>query len=251
MYGMTGRLARRIICVSEAVVDCVKTFYPGSTNKYVLIRNGLPDIDREMHVYGKIRSEFDVPKSRILVAMVGRLHFWKGQDVLLKAVWLLSQRDIRIDVILFGDVFKGYEAFSAKLHSLATGYGIVDRVHFAGFRHDVTDLLIDSDIVTVPSTLPDPFPTVALEALRAAVPLILSSSSGAAEIVVDGESAILCTPNNAEDLAEKLAVLVTSPKLREKLSAGGRDVFERMLVMSEFQRNIRSAVDDLVGKSRT
>ena len=61
------------------------------------------------------------------------------------------------------------------------------------------------------STSPDPFPTTVLEAMSMGKPVIASKSGGVLEQIEDGKDGILVTPNNSEELAHELDILISNP----------------------------------------
>jgi glycosyltransferase involved in cell wall biosynthesis len=73
-----------------------------------------------------------------------------------------------------------------------------------------------------PSTWPDPCPTVVLEAMASGAPLIASAIGGIRDMVVDGESGLLVTPGDVDELAAALRRLLGDPSLRLRLTEGGR-----------------------------
>jgi len=78
-------------------------------------------------------------------------------------------------------------------------------------------------IGVVPSITPDAFPTVALEAMKAAVPVVASRVGGLPESVVENETGVLVPPGDAVALAGALERLMDDPALRERLGAAGRE----------------------------
>lgn len=77
-------------------------------------------------------------------------------------------------------------------------------------------------IGVVPSIWPDPFPTVALEAMAAGAAVVVSRIGGLPEAVIDGDSGLLVTPGDAGALADALERLIADPALRGRLGAGAR-----------------------------
>jgi glycosyltransferase involved in cell wall biosynthesis len=75
----------------------------------------------------------------------------------------------------------------------------------------------------VPSITPDAFPTVALEAMTAGVPVVGSRVGGLPEAVADGESGILVAPGDASQLAAALDRVLGDAELRARLGASGRE----------------------------
>jgi glycosyltransferase involved in cell wall biosynthesis len=72
----------------------------------------------------------------------------------------------------------------------------------------------------VPSVTPEAFGVVALEAMAAGAPVVASRHGGLADLVVDGESGLLVTPNDVAGLSAALDRAMGDAELRSRLAAG-------------------------------
>lgn len=85
----------------------------------------------------------------------------------------------------------------------------------SGFQHALGAVL--------PSVWPDPCPTTVLEAMALGTPLVTTSMGGIADMVTDGESALVVTPGDVGATGAALRRLVAEPDLRGRLVAGARE----------------------------
>jgi glycosyltransferase involved in cell wall biosynthesis len=69
-------------------------------------------------------------------------------------------------------------------------------------------------------------PNKAFQALACGTPLVTADTPAARELLVDGESALLVPPGNADALAGALRRLSQDPELAKRLSQGGRAAYE-------------------------
>jgi len=107
-----------------------------------------------------------------------------------------------------------------------------------------------SMIGLVPSTWAEPCPTVALEAMRAGIPLVASRAGGLVDIVEDGATGILVPPGDTEALAVAIQELATDAALRATMGARARDAvrhFEADLVVPRIERVYQRAATGHVG----
>jgi glycosyltransferase involved in cell wall biosynthesis len=88
-----------------------------------------------------------------------------------------------------------------------------DRV-ISGFQHALAAVL--------PSEWPDPCPTTVLEAMALGVPLVTTHQGGIADMVVDGESALVVPPGRPDLMADALRVIASDAGLRDRLVHGAR-----------------------------
>lgn len=103
--------------------------------------------------------------------------------------------------------------------------GVADDVHFgdkwahervvSGFQHALGAVL--------PSVWPDPCPTTVLEAMALGTPLVTTSMGGIADMLTDGESALVVAPGDVDATEAALRRFVADPELRSRLVAGARE----------------------------
>ncbi len=86
-------------------------------------------------------------------------------------------------------------------------------------------------IALIPSICPDACPTVAMEAMTMGQPLIASRIGGLTDIVVDGETGLLVSPGDPQELREAIQCLLDDPERRERM---GNMAKQRVV---EFQAN--------------
>jgi glycosyltransferase involved in cell wall biosynthesis len=95
--------------------------------------------------------------------------------------------------------------------------GIRDRIKFLGYCRDILPILAAADVVVVPSTCTDGFPSAVLEAMAAGRPVVASRIGGIPEAVDDGTTGFLVEPGIAVDLASKMAWLMDAADLRFRM----------------------------------
>lgn len=142
-------------------------------------------------------------RSRDLI-FVGRLVSDKGVDVLLKALALVGDRDLRPGLTIVGD---GPERL--PLEELVEELGLNDQVVFTGSKSppDIADLFRQHTILVVPSLWEEPFGVVALEGIASGCAVIASSGGGLPEAV--GPCGITFPNGNVAALAVEIEHLLT------------------------------------------
>jgi glycosyltransferase involved in cell wall biosynthesis len=114
-------------------------------------------------------------------------------------------------------------------------------VHWLGPRVDTPELFADLDVFVLPSTEPEPYGIVVVEALASGTPVVVTAAGGAREIVdrAPAGSATRVPPANVRALADaltKVTPVTTSAKERStrhslQPSAGPRgfaDIFREV-----------------------
>src|SRR5262249_17868053 len=99
--------------------------------------------------------------------------------------------------------------------------GLQDRFIFLGFRSDIPEILSELDVFVL-SSVSEGLPLVALEAMAAAKPVIVTRSGGPQEIVEDGRTGLLIPPADSDALTEKICELFANPERAAALARTGR-----------------------------
>jgi glycosyltransferase involved in cell wall biosynthesis len=195
------------------------------------------------------RAALALPADAVVVAVLGRVSGWKGQDVLVRALAEPSLRD-RTDVVALvaGEPWPGEERHLDELRQIAVERGVSARVHHAGFRDDVETVYGAADIVAVPSKQPDPLPNAALEAAAAGCCVVASAHGGLPEILRDGVTGRLIAPGSPAALADAIAELADDAGQRERLgAAAAADVAQRFSTRRMLDE-IQSLYDELLAR---
>ena len=189
--------AWKVICCSDYMVSHVRWAFGLPEDKLVMIPNGV-----NINVYDKIesklesfRARFALPEEKI-VLYVGRLVYEKGIHVLINAVPKVLEK-VNAKFIIVGS---GY--MKDQLLNIVRSMSLEHKVLFLGFADDETLLRLQkcADVSVVPSLF-EPFGIVALEAMAAKSPVVVSDTGGLSEIVKHNVTGFKAYPNNPESLA--------------------------------------------------
>src|SRR5207249_1386715 len=132
-----------------------------------------------------------------IVYYVGRMVPEKGLSVLIDAVPLVLQQWPSVKFVLAGG-----GGYANDLRAKASALGVADNIIFAGRVSDeVRDALFKvADCAVFPS-LYEPFGIVALEAMAAGTPVVVSEVGGLPEVVDLHVTGITVHPNDPVSLA--------------------------------------------------
>ncbi len=195
-----------IVAVSQATASQYSAWWP---RKLQVVRNGIhfPTLSR--------LSLTDEPVFRVLMPSV--LRPWKGHRVAIEAIAEMRQAGVNAKITILGESTHHRERnYRQELERLVERLGLEGSVNFAGGVEAVETFYATSDAVVVPSIMPDPFPTVVLEALHAGVPVVASAIGGIPEQVINGVTGYLCQPGSARSFAHALTLV-------HQGQIGGRD----------------------------
>ena len=173
------------------------------------------------------RTELGWQHSAFTILQLGRMVPRKGVDTVIDAISRLKRQhgmSARLYVV-GGNAVEPCEVTTpeiGRLRGIAKKLGVDECVTFTG-RRDRLQLRAYYCAADVFVTTPwyEPFGITPLEAMACARPVIGSDTGGIRHTVVHGETGFLVAPKDADDLAEKLAVLAASPALRRRLGEAG------------------------------
>jgi glycosyltransferase involved in cell wall biosynthesis len=216
---LLNRYCDAVVVVSTAVKQSWAKFV--APDKLHLIYSSI-DFSPYLGATDKLRKELGVANDIVLIGMVGRVHHWKGQDYFLRIAGKLTNEYANIRFVMIGDVFPGYEYLYDSLAKIRKEEGLDGFVYDLGYRTDVPDLMAGFDIMVLPSVLPDPFPTVVLEAMAAAKPVVATFHGGATEMVEDGITGVHIPVNDPGKAAKIIGPLILDAGYRKKAGEAAR-----------------------------
>ena len=142
--------------------------------------------------------------------MIGRVNAWKGQGDFLNATKGLLKKYPNLYLFIVGSAFAGEEWRVDELKQKIAEISECDRIIFSEFRTDTPAIHSFFDVFVLPSTSPDPLPTVVLEAMSSGTPVIGYRHGGVTEMNVDCQTGLLAEVNSPSDLESKIEEMINS-----------------------------------------
>ncbi len=214
------RQAKVVIAVSERIKkELLEIGVPPERIEVIL--NG---VDLQEFSFGSAeRSQLDLPEEVTLALFVGDIRTpRKNLDTVLHA--LVEVPELHLAVVGATE--------RSPYPQLAEKLGLGDRVHFLGYRRDVSEIMKAVDLFVFPSRY-EPFGMVVSEAMAAGLPVITASTTGAAEIVTPECGIVLSDSEDTHGLAEALSKLASSGEMRKQMGQAGRAIAEQHSWMSK------------------
>jgi len=172
-----------------------------------------------------IRKElFNASEKDLVIALVGRISKWKGQHLLLEAFHNLKKEFKTLKLMFIGSTPPNQEYLQKNLNDKIIDFSLENDCKIIPFQNDVWSVWDSIDLAIIPSTEPEPFGLVAIEAMLARKPVIAAKHGGLVEIIVDNVTGYFFEPNNVVDLENKIKKLTTNSI---KMSNFGIAGFER------------------------
>jgi glycosyltransferase involved in cell wall biosynthesis len=218
-----------VIANSQWTAEHIASQYASAPKRLVTIPRGV-DIARfdprnvAPDRVAAMRAAWSANLNDIVILLPGRLTRWKGQEVLIDAMSLLTgTRDLTgIRVVLAGDA-QGRSAYESELKVKIAAAGLNDRVAIAGHVSDMPAAYLAADIVISASTQEEAFGRVAAEASAMERAVIATDHGGARETILPDVSGLLVAPGSAAILARALDALIDAGRdLRAAMGIRGR-----------------------------
>ncbi len=184
------------------------------------------------------RIQFDIPQSKLVVGVLGRLDLQKGQEEFIRAIPILLKHQTNLHFVIAGDETEGQYGFKKNLRDLSIELGVNDKVQFLPFTDAVPEFMSAIDIFVLPSHA-ETFGFVLVEALAMGKAIVATNSGGVPEIITHGSTGLLTPPQNVPALAEAILKLLKDKQLRSSFSSEARtDALKRF--------DVTQCVDQLV-----
>jgi len=172
--------------------------------------------------------------SRPVVLFVGRLVYYKGCDVLIRAM-----KNIDADLVIAGD-----GPLRMQLARLVAESGLGDKVHFAGRVSDeeLAALYHACDLFVLPSVLPtECFGLVQVEAMACGKPVINTNlPTGVPWVSRHGETGLTVKPDDVAALEQAIHYLLEDSSLRAKFAAAARErAYSQFTIKHQIERTLQ------------
>ncbi|WP_051348473.1 glycosyltransferase family 4 protein [Peribacillus kribbensis] len=209
--------ADKVIVCSSPMRQELKKGY-GYTGQAVVIPNGITEAEVQP-ASGKGNSYEHRKEETPIIFTWGRMVFEKGFQTLISSAKILSQKSIHPFFIVSGS-----GPYLKDLKEMVKKEGLGEQFLFNGHIDDVqrNKLLERADLTVIPS-LYEPFGIVALEAMAAGKPVIVSGTGGLKGIVQDKASGLTFTPGDADELARHIEFLLNHREAAQKMAKFGRE----------------------------
>lgn len=232
----------KIIAISDHSYKDLIKLYGIDKEKIQLVRNALKDIYKPLSSKQKrtLKSHFGIRDDNINIVFAGRLDEVKGIYILVKAFeFVLKVRDdVRLYIVGDGVLAPLMKA-AINACSNISYTGFLDKLELYG-------LFSVSDIGVIPS-IHEEFGYVAIEMMMHHLPIVVSNSTGLAEIVEHRRSGLLTEIKpgkrnfliSAKHLADSLLHLIEDKSLRNMLSEGGYARYKSRYSFPMYARKMR------------
>lgn len=254
MYTVTSKLIAKYSSItitdSKAVKDHLNASGYFKKDSVSVIYNGV-DSNRfkPENDCSYLYDEWNIPKTARIIGMMGRVNSWKGQGDFLKATNIIMAKYPDVYTVFVGAAFEGEEWREKELADSIAQSPFKDRIINKGYRTDSEGIYKLYDVFVLPSTNPDPLPTVVLEAMATGKPIVGYKHGGVCEMVKDGYNGLLAEVRNPEDLAVKIESLLIDEDRRKEMGENSRKRLLEKFSIETYVQNYSAEYDKLIEKN--
>jgi len=160
-----------------------------------------------------LASRWKVDKKNFIIILPGRLTKWKGQEIFIEALNILTEEhnNENFHSIILGSN-QGRDVYSKKLLLLVERYRLGRKITFIDSCKEMPLAYKLSDLVISSSIEPEAFGRVAVEAQAMNKPIVASNIGGSRETVLNGKSGLLYNYNDPIELAKAINKIMKMDK---------------------------------------
>lgn len=208
--------AAAYVTITQALADDLRDRFGSRQHVFVVPDGAALTVEADRPAPASVASQ-------LVVGYAGHLYPWKGVDVLVRALALVPEARA---IIVGGHPS---ESDHARVATLVRDLGLAERVEMPGLvpPTEVTRHLQRANVLVLPNTtsaISDRYtsPLKLFEYLAMGRAIVASDLPSLREVLTDGQTALLVTPDDPPALAAALARLAADPTLARALSAAGR-----------------------------
>ncbi len=210
--------ADQVLSVSEAHRKKVTNMIGFPQAQIKAIVNGV-DTERFCpcpEIRDETRTKLGLKKNSLCIGTVGSLRPVKNQSLLINACKAILPQFNQVEVLIVGE-----GPLESQLKQEASTLGFSGKIHFAGGRPDIPEILNALDIFVLPSRS-EGMPNAVLEAMACGVPVVATAVGGTSEVIEDGKNGILVASENEPQLIQALRELIQNVEQRLAIGIEGR-----------------------------
>ncbi len=211
-----ARFTSKIIVISEHDKKKGLACRIGSADQYCLMRYGI-DNAAFMIKDAAIRGELGIGPGNLVVGTISCFKPQKALEDFLELAFLIRHALPHVRFLVVGD-----GVLRKKIEQKISGYGLGADVILTGWRRDISRILSAMDVFVLTS-LWEGLPISAIEAMAAAVPVVVTHTGGVGEIVEEGKTGALAPCQDMTSMLQKVLPLLRDDVLRKQVGLNARE----------------------------
>lgn len=235
LHTWVARHTDHTVAISEVVRQAILSRRESTPETVTMVWNGISDpAVRSLQDSTTVRKTLQVPAKAPLIVSAARLEPEKAVHVLVDAMAQLLPAFPHAVCLVAGE---GHQR--AALEAQIERLGLRDSVRLIGYQSDVHSIVRAADVFVLPSPA-EPFGLALVEAMALGKPVVATMAGGPSEIVQDGESGLLASPDNAASLSVAIGRLLSDTAFSQAIGRRGRERFLRHFTARRMARDMNT-----------
>ncbi len=228
----SGRTAR-VVAISDAVKQAAAARGEVKNGQMQTVMNGIvPPAVGNLRAVDEVRAELGIGAAVPMVFCAARLEVEKDVPTLVTAM-----KEVLVAVPEAHCFIAGTGQQRDAIAEQIVREGLGSRVKLLGFRGDVLSLIRAADLFVLPSPA-EPFGLVIVEAMALGKAVVAMKAGGPCEIVEEGVTGLLTSPEDARGLAKAIIGLLVNNALREQYGQAGLKRYREQFTASRMAREM-------------
>jgi glycosyltransferase involved in cell wall biosynthesis len=215
----------QLIVLGENLIDDVKIVYEQNP---IVLPNGIPTI--------KYKSHIPLDTSYFKIIFLSNLMIAKGILDFVESMKLLHKKNKNFKAYIIG---ASGDISIENIKQMLINYELQNRVEVLGplYGEDKYRYLLNADVLVFP-THNEAFGLVILEAMQVGIPIISTNEGCIPEMIQNGENGYVIEKNNAQQIVDRLEMLIHNPALRMQIGEKNKVKFNSQYTVEIFEKKL-------------
>lgn len=165
------------------------------------------------------RAELGIGENTVALLSIGEMIKRKNHESVLRAISKLKNEN-------FICLICGKGELEEQLKKLSRDLKISQKIRFLGYRNDIPEVCLASDIFIFPS-YQEGLPVAVMEAMSAGLPVVCSAIRGNVDLIKDGVGGFVHNPNDIDGFAKSIEQLIFDSELRKRMGRNNKEVVKQ------------------------
>lgn len=164
-----------------------------------------------------LKKELDIPQEHIVISNIGMIRGDKGQYYYFKMCELLAEKYKNITFLQIGEATRDSMSYKNKIMRELEISKYKTRIKFIGYKDDIENYISITDIVVIASVGTEAQTRLVSQSFLMKKNVVATNIGGLPEMIIDGESGLLCNSMDEQSLADKVELLLSNASIKNYL----------------------------------